>query len=104
LEIVFIFVFLKLFLEVIGFGLQYWHLVSVLALASNHYAILSVSQTDVGMFQFRTMVLNRGGAPPREESRNFHGGRELLSALQHGTILNRNVSLPNVTPVLILRR
>jgi len=27
-----------------------------------------------------------------------------LHALQHGMLLNGNVSLPNVTPVLILRR
>ena len=32
------------------------------------------------------------------------GGRGPLHALQHGKVLNGNVFLPNVTPVLILRR
>ena len=36
--------------------------------------------------------------------KKFLGGREPLRALQHRTFLNGNVSLTNVTPVLILRR
>ena len=36
--------------------------------------------------------------------KKFPGGREPLPALQHGKFLNGNVSLPNVTPVRILRR
>ena len=43
------------------------------------------------------MVLNRGG------SKKFLGGHEPLLALQHRKFLNGNVSLSNVTPVLILR-
>ena len=49
------------------------------------------------MGQVRPMVLNRGGV------KKFLGGREPLHALQHRKILNGNVSLSNVTPVLILR-
>jgi len=41
------------------------------------------------------MVLNQGGV------KRFPGGREPLHALQHGKFRNRNVSLPNFTPVLI---
>jgi len=37
-------------------------------------------------------------------SSNFQGGREPLHGLQHRKFFNGNVSLPNVTPVLILRR
>ena len=44
------------------------------------------------------MVLNRGGV------KKFLGGRESLHTFQHRKILNGNVSLSNVTPVLILRR
>ena len=44
------------------------------------------------------MVLNRGGV------KKFPGGREPLRALQHRKFLNGDVSLSNVTPVLILRR
>jgi len=44
------------------------------------------------------VVLNRG------PSINFPGEREPLLALQHGKLFNGNVSLPNPTPVLILRR
>jgi len=47
---------------------------------------------------FRTVVLNRRGV------KKFLGGREPLHALQQRKILNGNVSLSNVTPVLILRR
>jgi len=36
--------------------------------------------------------------------KKFLGGREPLHALQHIQFLNRNVSLSNITPVLILRR
>ena len=45
---------------------------------------------------YRAVVLNRGA------SRDSQGARA-LHALQHRKILNRNVSLPNVAPVLILR-
>ena len=46
---------------------------------------------------FKSVVLNRGGV------KKFVGGREHLHGLQHRKILNGNVSLLNVTPVLILR-
>jgi len=38
------------------------------------------------------------------ERQEISRGRELLHALQHTKILNGNVSLSNITPVLILRR
>jgi len=44
------------------------------------------------------VVLNRGGV------KKFLGGREPLQGLQHRKILNGNVSLLNVTTVLVLRR
>jgi len=44
-----------------------------------------------------TVVRNRG---VQEISRE----RELLHALHHGKFLNGNVSLPNVMPLLLLRR
>jgi len=47
---------------------------------------------------FTPVVLNRGGV------KKFLVEREPLHALQHRTFLNGNVSLSNVTPVLILRR
>ena len=47
---------------------------------------------------FRSVVLNRGCV------KKFPGGREPLHALQHRKFLNGNVSLSNVTPMLILRR
>jgi len=43
------------------------------------------------------VVLNRGSV------KKFLGGRKPLHALQHRKILNGNVSLSKVTPVLILR-
>jgi len=52
----------------------------------------------------RAAVRNRGGAPHQGGVKKFSGGREPLHALQHGKFLNGNVSLSNVTPVLILRR
>jgi len=42
--------------------------------------------------------------PPRGGVKKFPGGRGPLHSLQHGKVLNGNVYLPNVTPVLILRR
>ena len=50
------------------------------------------------------MVLNRVSAHPQGGFKKFLGGRERLHALQHRKILNGNVSLTNVTPVLISRR
>ena len=50
------------------------------------------------------MVLNRGGAPTQGGVKKFLGGRGPLDSLQHGKVLNGNAYLPNVTPVLILRR
>jgi len=50
------------------------------------------------------VVLNRGARPPQEGVKKFPGGREPLHALQHGKFLNGIVCLPNVMPVLILRR
>jgi len=50
------------------------------------------------------VVLNRGGAPTQGGVKKFPGGRGPLDSLQHGKVLNGNVYLPNVTPVLILRR
>jgi len=41
---------------------------------------------------------------PSGEVKKFLGGREPLRAVQHRKCLNGNVSLSNVTPVLILRR
>ena len=49
------------------------------------------------------MVLNRGSAPPGGVKK-FLGGRKPLHALKHRKILNGNVSLSNVMPVLILCR
>jgi len=54
--------------------------------------------------QLRAVVLNRRGAPPQGGVKKFLGGREPLHDLQHRKFLNGNVSLSNVTPVLILRR
>jgi len=54
--------------------------------------------------QYKAVVLNQGGAPPQGGVKKFLGGSEPLHALQHRKILNGNVSLSNVTPVLILRR
>jgi len=50
------------------------------------------------------VVLNQGGTPPQGGVKKFLGGRETLHALQHITFLNGNVSLSNVTAVLILCR
>jgi len=50
------------------------------------------------------VVLNRGGAPPQGDVKKFLGGREPLHGLHHRKNLNGNVSLLNVTPVLIIRR
>jgi len=33
---------------------------------------------------FKSVVLNRGGAPPQEDVNQFPGGREPLRALQDG--------------------
>jgi len=44
------------------------------------------------------VVLNRAGV------KKFLGAREPLHTLQHRKVLNGNVSLSNVMPVLILRR
>jgi len=49
------------------------------------------------------MVLNRGGASTRGESRKFQGGANLYMFYNMKVFFNENVSLPNVTPVLILR-
>jgi len=48
--------------------------------------------------------LTGGRAPPQGGVKKFPRGREPLHALQHGKALNGNVSLPNATPMLILRR
>ena len=53
-------------------------------------------------FAFITVVLNWEARPPGGVKK-FLGGREPLHALQHRKFLNGNVSLLNVTPVLILR-
>ena len=45
----------------------------------------------------KAVVLKRGARPSP-------GRRQEICALQHGKALNGNVSLPNVTPMLILRR
>jgi len=52
---------------------------------------------------FKSVVLNRGGAPTKGSVKKFPVGLEPLHSLQHGKVLNGNVYLPNVTPVLILR-
>ena len=56
------------------------------------------------LFSLEQWFLTRGARPLRGGVNKFPGGREPLHALQHRKILNGNVSLSNVTPVLILRR
>jgi len=48
------------------------------------------------------VVLNRGRHPRGRQE--ISRGRKPLQALQNGKFLNGNVSLPNVTPVLLLCR
>jgi len=50
------------------------------------------------------MVLNQKGAPHSGGVKKFPGRPEPLAFLQHGKLLNGNVFLPKVRPVLILRR
>ena len=51
----------------------------------------------------KSVVLCRGERPPGGVKK-FPGGREPLHVLQHGKFLDVNVALPNVMPVLTLRR
>ena len=65
------------------------------SLVDNSTSLLQLTEE---IKEFRAVVLNRGGV------KKILGGREPLHALQNRKFLNWNVSLSNVTPVLILRR